>query len=147
MISPFILRDTVVAVKRILGLFWLQLCTDDWLAVYREILFVKNSHTAFEVKLYRGKQVAALIRDPSFRQLTLIIYRQSYLELIAMKTQKDLKNCKKSSYAHISSVPPIHMHAICHLKISLAKILHRSGAFTSSILLQKLLSISFVPML
>lgn len=70
MSSSFILRDTVVAVKRILELFWLQLCTDDWLAVYREILFFKNNHTAFEVKLYHGKQITALIQDPSFRQLT-----------------------------------------------------------------------------
>lgn len=70
MISSFILRDTVVAVKRILGLFWLQLCTDDLLAVYREILFFKNGHMAFEVKLYHGKQVTALIQDPPFRQLT-----------------------------------------------------------------------------
>lgn len=74
MISSFILRDTVVAVKRILGLFWPQLCRDDWLAVYREILVFKNGHAAFEVKLYHGKQITALIQDLSFRQLTLSTY-------------------------------------------------------------------------
>lgn len=70
MISSLILRDTVVAVKRILGLFWPQLCRDDWIAVYREMLYFKIGHTAFEVKLYHGERMTALIEDPRSRHLT-----------------------------------------------------------------------------
>lgn len=33
------------------------------IAVYREILFFKNGHMAFEVKLYRGEQITAPASD------------------------------------------------------------------------------------
>lgn len=125
MISSFILRDTVVAVKRILGLFWPQLCRDDWLAVYREILLFKNGHTAFEVKLYHGKQITALIQDLGFRQLTLSTYSPIWPSLQWKQTDFN-KMLKKHLCSLLPSLPHMCTH-MWHLKY------HKLNFFTEAL--------------
>lgn len=43
------------------------------IAVYREILFFKNGHMAFEVKLYRGEQITAPASDTWHDRLLTVL--------------------------------------------------------------------------
>lgn len=72
------------------------------IAVYREILFFKNGHMAFEVKLYRGEQITAPASDTWHDRLLTVLPGTHRNE----NTEWSQKNGKNPAMSIVLQSPP-----------------------------------------